>query len=1092
MKCILLYFSLLTGLCTWSQNTEVVIQSGHYDQINGLAFSSNGKYLVSVGKDNKAILWDLRTKKEIRTLRGHTRGIVSVIFSPDDKKIITGGDRNDMSIHVYNTKTGEELYSIKKALGNSIESLVTSDDGKYLVAGTSYEYRIWELETGKELVRVKDDRNWEPEQRLNHTIESIDISKDNSRLILACKGRIQIRDFLTGEFILGVYPHDHGGMAHRVRFNSKNDKFYTAGSDGDIVIWDTKTGKMLDHFPHTGGGTPCPCLFNDGLTAFYNSCGSDPVKFDLKSKSALYKLQDKMYQINSMSVDPKDKLLAIGGSDKNDNFSIQLYNAEDGHFLGVLEGFPGAIRSLDFSSDGKSLLSGSNRQYTRAWDLSSSAGYINYSEGTHSRGDIYSSVRYGPKDDEIFYATQHTTFVWNVHSQQLIHRLSSGNKQSDNIEIAPDGKHVITTPGRILIYNTLNGEKQFNLQPPHLMLRSIALSDDGQYLYAAGHKEVKKYKLPDYIEETPIKIKEYAWRMDVSKSGKELATVEFSEVYIRNSTTGEILKKLDDRCDLVRYSADGKYIFTANEKDYSITMWDASNYEKIKVLDGHHARVNSFSFTPDGRIMASGSEDTSIILWDIETGKEIAKLIAIDKENYIVITPDNYYMTSKDGTNGVVFRRGNKIFPFEQFDLHYNRPDIVLERLGFAEKNVIESYRNAYKKRIKKLGFNEEDFNLDFEVPELEIRNKDKLAFATKKNKLKLDIAAKDEKYTIDRLNVWINDVPIYGTKGIDLSAASKNEISELLEFELAAGHNKIQVSVHNKNGVESLKETFYITFEAGDIKPNLFILAIGDSEFKDKQYNLKYAAKDVDDFAKLMSGAELYSNVEVKSLLNKEVTRANIKATKSFLEKAGRSDRVIVFIAGHGVLDANFDYYLATYDMDFDNPKEAGIAYEDIEDLLDGIASISKLLIMDTCHSGEVDKDEVVESTELAMNDEDLVFRSVGKGIKNKDGHLGLQSASSLVKEIFTDMRRGTGATVISSAGGAEFAMESDQWKNGLFTYCMLNGLTSKDADLDDDGQVMLSELQKFVKDEVSKRSNGRQIPTSRIENVAVDYRLW
>ena len=98
----------------------------------------------------------------------------------------------------------------------------------------------------------------------------------------------------------------------------------------------------------------------------------------------------------------------------------------------------------------------------------------------------------------------------------------------------------------------------------------------------------------------------------------------------------------------------------------------------------------------------------------------------------------------------------------------------------------------------------------------------------------------------------------------------------------------------------------------------------------------------------------------------------------------------------------------------------------------------------------------------------------------------------SRLSSVLFNDLRRGTGSTVISSAGGAEFAMESDEWKNGLFTYCMLLGLKTGNADLDGNGEIMLLELQEYVVDRVSELSHGKQVPNTRIKNLELDFRIW
>src|SRR5690606_1989528 len=112
--------------------------------------------------------------------------------------------------------------------------------------------------------------------------------------------------------------------------------------------------------------------------------------------------------------------------------------------------------------------------------------------------------------------------------------------------------------------------------------------------------------------------------------------------------------------------------------------------------------------------------------------------------------------------------------------------------------------------------------------------------------------------------------------------------------------------------------------------------------------------------------------------------------------------------------------------------------------------------LLIDACHSGEIDKDEVeLAEIEVEANN-GLQFRVVGNSSSPK---LGTQNTSELTKSLFSDLRKGTGATVISSAGGMEFAMEGDDWNNGLFTYCFIYGMNSMEADDNTDGEIWLSE---------------------------------
>src|SRR5207249_1333877 len=79
----------------------------------------------------------------------------------------------------------------------------------------------------------------------------------------------------------------------------------------------------------------------------------------------------------------------------------------------------------------------------------------------------------------------------------------------------------------------------------------------------------------------------------------------------------------------------------------------------------------------------------------------------------------------------------------------------------------------------------------------------------------------------------------------------------------------------------------------------------------------------------------------------------------KGLLRESRVDDVVVVFFAGHGLLDARLDYYFATVDMDFRDPSKRGLAYESLEGLLEDLRARRKVLLLDTCHSGELDRED-------------------------------------------------------------------------------------------------------------------------------------
>lgn len=519
-----------------------------------------------------------------------------------------------------------------------------------------------------------------------------------------------------------------------------------------------------------------------------------------------------------------------------------------------------------------------------------------------------------------------------------------------------------------------------------------------------------------------------------------------------------------------------------------------SNYPRFHIISAFRNKFTYKETTKDIQYYQLITLKKEILFWNgnMPKGQRKVSLVVTADGNPIFITPDNYFFAPKEKLSYLSFELDGKLYSFEQFDLKFNRPDIVLERLGYADSTLIRAYHQAYLKRLQKMGFTEDMLRDDIHIPEIEIKNRESLPAVSQDGKFDLNISFHDSKYKLDRINVWINDVAIYGTSGMSLRAQNLNSCDTTLYLNLARGSNRIEVSVMNQAGVESYKEAIEVTTETGKEKPDLYIVSLGVSTYRDTRYNLSYASKDAKDLVKTFQSSPMFGKVHERVLTDEMVNMENLSKIHNFLADAGIDDQVIVFVAGHGVLDENFDYYYASYDMDFSHPSVNGIPYGAIEKLLDGIKPLKKLLFMDTCHSGELDKDEIQKSGASSESAENVSFRAVGVSVENKKNQLGLQNTSELMRSLFTDLRKGTGSTVISSAGGVEFAMESDQWKNGLFTYCMIDGLTSAKADLNHDGAIMVSEIQDYVQGEVSRLSGGKQTPTSRMENRALDYRIW
>jgi hypothetical protein len=314
---------------------------------------------------------------------------------------------------------------------------------------------------------------------------------------------------------------------------------------------------------------------------------------------------------------------------------------------------------------------------------------------------------------------------------------------------------------------------------------------------------------------------------------------------------------------------------------------------------------------------------------------------------------------------------------------------------------------------------------------------------------------------------------------------------------ELYICENKIQVSVMNELGLENFKYPTYVNYtpEQKVLASKTHYIGIGVNEFKESSHNLKYCVKDVQDLAKAFE--EGNSNVNTLLLTNKEVTRENILKLKAILSKTTVNDKVIISCSSHGLLDDSLNFYLATHDVDFKNPKARGLKYEELEGLLDGIPARQKLLLLDACNSGENDKTEVLkkelqDAEKQKETPELLAYKNNTKGaiIRFEEEN---KSNFKKMNELFVNVRNNTGSVIISAAGGQESALEAievngQKIENGAFTYSVLEYLKANEGKAD---ALTVNKLKQYVEQRVEEITKGKQKPTSRQETMEVDWRV-
>ena len=477
-------------------------------------------------------------------------------------------------------------------------------------------------------------------------------------------------------------------------------------------------------------------------------------------------------------------------------------------------------------------------------------------------------------------------------------------------------------------------------------------------------------------------------------------------------------------------------------------------------------------------------------LFDLDSARCLAEFVSSLENEFVIITPEGYYLATRSNLRSVAFRFDHKSLPFEQFDLYFHRPDLVLSQIRSTETGLIENYRKAHKKRVSRLGNTSVQPDLMYQLPNVKLTKKLPLAVYEDEITLRLDASSVDSKHK-HRVHVHCNDVPVFGANGLDFREVSLSENQEFnLKIKLAAGKNKIQIFVTDEKGHRSLYETSIVTSIKKVLeKPSLYVLCIGISDYKSREFTLKFASKDALDLANLFETQRTqYNSVKVKRLINNQSTKEAISNAKSFFQSSQVNDTVVIVFAGHGLLDEDSNYWFAPYDMEFGFPAKLGVSFKNIEELVDGIGARQRLILIDSCHSGEVDKIEKKQFQKLQTNRNSKNVQTIERGASRSITAL----ETKYLEDLFTDLRRGTGAHIIAAAAGAQFAYEDDKYQNGIFSHAVKEALAKGKADKDFDGVILVTELKQYVNKRVAELSKKRQVPVSRRENTSQNFTVF
>ena len=500
------------------------------------------------------------------------------------------------------------------------------------------------------------------------------------------------------------------------------------------------------------------------------------------------------------------------------------------------------------------------------------------------------------------------------------------------------------------------------------------------------------------------------------------------------------------------------------------------------------------NLSADGRWAVAAFSDGTVRWYRMKDGTEqIALLPLPDGRRWVAWTPGGYFAVSAGGEDLLGWQvdrgieRAADFFPASRFRDRFYRPELIAAVLALGDERAAL----AADKRLGEQPASDQKVAEQL-PPVVRIVSPDDGHLANSSQiRIVVNVQAPAAAPML-RLRVRVNGamvtVPeIAALRGLAMSGAKARGDTFELPLPLPESDADVMVFAENRHGVsppgvlhvkrdasESAQRPVAEAREpvaaapvnqetlANNLLPALYMLSVGVSKYADKAIQLAYSAKDATDLSNQFRTQDggLYRKVVIRLLTDERARRDDVLDGLEWIRREVTArDVAVVFLAGHGINDADGVYYYLPYDTDVKRLKRTGVIFTEIRNTLVALPG-KALFFVDTCHAGNV----------------------LGTGLR------GLPPDTTAVVNELASAENGV--VVFTASTGRQSAQESPAWGNGAFTKALIEGLSGK-ADMAKSGRITHKMLDLYVSERVKALTDGGQSPVTIVPRGVPDFPL-